>query len=265
MKWNMPIYQTLGFASQPILFGGIALFAMVLLIYSFDFLIDVKYWETKAIGHFNIFKLLAKIWIAISFSILLGLMIFMVVRDQAKILLAGQEILGYLNLQVALIVVLTGIYGLLKIAKWKISGFFFVFIIALVSALSITIPIYLLSNQTNFRILSDLIQPLTGFLGLFLMNLIVVSYFEKEKDTEGNTLNIWNTNPNLSLVLLYAIPIFSMVAYWLFKWNATMHSQFFVMGIYLLMYYFPKAFRIVSSYRIIVDVALLLIFLKVKW
>lgn len=265
IQWNTPIFQTWGVSNLAIIFGGITLFAVMLLIYSTDFLLDIRFWEHKSVGHFKVLKLLAKIWMSIGISILLGLMLYLVVSEQTKVLLAGEKILGFLNLQVAVVVVLTGVYGILKLSKWRISGLYFIFLIALVSALSITIPIYLLSNQSNFRYVSDLFQPMVGFFGLFLMNLITVSFFEKEKDMEGNTLNIWNTNPSIALFLVYLIPTITMIAYWTFKWNATMHAQFFVMFLYLIMYFFPKIFRIISIYRILADVALLLIFLKIKW
>lgn len=261
----MPIYQLWDYPLQIPIFGGICLFAAVLFIYALDFLIDVKFWETKGIGHFAVFKLLAKIWISISVVVSLSAMFYLVYSNKAKSMLVGDGIRGFLNGDVASIVTLIGIYALLKLSKKPISGLFFIVIIALVSSLAINIPTYMLSNQEKFRLQTDLYDPIVGFFAIFMMNLLTVSFFEREKDLEGNTQNIWNTNENIAKVLMYFIPLTTMLAYWLFKWNASLHPMFFVMFAYLLMYFVPKFFRLASVYRILADLALLLLFVKIKW
>ncbi len=265
IKWNMPIYQMWDYPLQIPIFGGICLFSAVLFIYAFDFLIDLKYWETKGIGHFAIFKVLAKIWISISVVVSFSALFYLIYSNKAKSMLVGEGIRGFLNGDVAVIVVLIGVYALLKLSKKPISGLFFIVIIASVTALAINIPTYMLSNQEKFRLQADLYDPILGFFSLFMMNLLTVSFFEREKDLEGNTQNIWNTNEKISKVLMYIIPTSAMLAYWLFKWNASMHPMFFVMFVYLLMYIVPKFFRFASLYRILADLVLLLMFVKIKW
>jgi len=265
IKWNMPIYQMWDYPLQIPIFGGICLFSAVLFIYAFDFLIDLKYWETKGIGHFAIFKVLAKIWISISVVVSFSALFYLIYSNKAKSMLVGEGIRGFLNGDVAVIVVLIGVYALLKLSKKPISGLFFIVIIASVTALAINIPTYMLSNQEKFRLQADLYDPILGFFSLFMMNLLTVSFFEREKDLEGNTQNIWNTNEKISKVLMYIIPTSAMLAYWLFKWNASMHPMFFVMFVYLLMYFVPKFFRFASLYRILADLVLLLMFVKIKW
>lgn len=247
------------------IFGGIALFASVLLIYALDFFVDIKFWESKGVGHYKIFKLLAKIWIGVSAAIFLSLIIFLISSGDAKSILVGSEIGGFLNYYSAILIVLIGIYVLLKLTKISISGAYFLMIIALVSSLAICSPVFLLSKLPRFTWQSDLFNPLIGYFGVFFTNVLTVSYFEKEKDLEGNTRNIWNTNEKLSNYLMYIIPVSMMCGYWIFKWNVNMHPIYFVMAFYLIMFYFPKVFRIASAYRIIADLALLLMFLKIHW
>ena len=261
----MPIYQLWDFPLQIPILGGIWLFSAVLFIYAFDFLIDVKFWEKKEIGHFAVFKLLAKIWIAISLVVSFSALFYLFYSNTAKAMLVGDGIRGFLNADVAAIVLLIGVYILFKLSNKPISGLFFIGLFAGVSALAINIPTYMLSNQDKFRLQTDLYDPILGFFALFMMNLLTVSFFEKEKDLEGNTKNIWNTNEKIAKSLMYIIPVATMLAYWLFKWNATLHPMFFVMFVYMLMYFIPKYFRIASIYRILADITLLLMFVKIKW
>lgn len=247
------------------IFGGIALFAAVLFIYAFDFFVDLQFWESKGVGHYKIFKLLSKIWMGLSAAIFLSLIIFLFSSGLAKDILVGTEIGGYLNYYIAILIVLIGIYVLLKLLKISVSGIFFLFIIALVSAMAICAPIFLLSKLPRFAWQSDLFNPLIGYFCVFFANVLTVSFFEREKDLEGNTQNIWNTNEKLSYYLMYLIPILMMLFYWIFKWNVNMHPMFFVLAFYMLMFYFPKVFRIASAYRIVADLALLLMFVKIQW
>lgn len=99
------------------IFGGIALFAFVLFIYAFDFLIDIQYWESKGIGHYKLFKLLAKIWMGVSATIILSLIVFLIYSGEVKNILVGNEIGGFLNYYSAILVVFIGVYVLLKITK----------------------------------------------------------------------------------------------------------------------------------------------------
>ncbi len=247
------------------IFGGIALFAFVLFIYAFDFLIDIQYWESKGIGHYKLFKLLAKIWMGVSAAIVLSLIVFLIYSGEVKNILVGNEIGGFLNYYSAILVVFIGIYVLLKITKVSISGLYFLLIIALVSAMSICAPIFLLAKLPRFTWQSDLFNPLIGYFCVFLANVLTVSYYEKEKDIEGNTRNIWNTNEKLANYLMYIIPVTMMVFYWIFKWNVNMHPMYFTLAFYMIMFYFPKVFRIASAYRIIADLTLLLMFMKIQW
>ena len=94
---------------------------------------------------------------------------------------------------------------------------------------------------------------------MFIVNVITVSFFEKEKDAEGNTQNIWNTQESLARAVIFVVPTLMILLHWFFHWNIQQHSIFFVFAIYLFMYYFPAFFKRVSIYRIIIDLALLLV------
>ena len=174
-------------------------------------------------------------------------------------ILVGDGMKGYLNVYSSIIVIFIGLFIVLKNATKFYAAFFSPFIISLVASLSVFAPLYLISDIAGFKIMGDFVQPLTSYFLLFLANVFTVSFFEKEKDAEGNTHNIWNTNEGLAQVVIFVIPTLMIALHWFFHWNIQQHSVFFVFAIYLFMYYFPSFFKKSSIYRIVIDLALLLI------
>ena len=261
----MPVYEVFqsyttseNISLQLPIFGAMFLFASTLIVYSFDFLRDIKFWQNLNVKVPKFGKFIAAFYILFGVTVLVGIFIVMFKNGEAKLILVGEGIKGYLNFYTSFIVVLIGIFILLKSTTKKITALLFPMLISLVSALSVFAPLFLLKNVEGFKFYSDFIHPLTSFTTLFLANVLTVSYFEKEKDLEGNTLNIWNTYRKLAQILMFAIPVFMLLLHWLFRWNIQHHSIFYVFAVYLIMYYFPNLFQKGSIYRIIIDMVLLL-------
>lgn len=174
-------------------------------------------------------------------------------------ILVGDGLKGFLNGYSAVIIVFIGIFAIIKNSNRRYTSILSPFIIALVASMSVFAPIYMISGLDGFKWMNDFIQPIISYLLLFIANVITVSFFEKEKDAEGNTQNIWNTYESVARVIVFVIPTLMILLHWFFHWNIQQHSIFFVFAIYLFMYYFPAFFRRFSVYRIVIDLALLIV------
>jgi len=266
LKNNVPVYEVFQSYStsenaniQLPIFGAMFLFASTLIVYALDFLRDIAFWEKSEMQTPKFGKLLAGGYVILGFVVIVGLVITMLKNGDAKMILVGDGLKGYLNGYTSLIVVFIGVFVIIKNSTKKYAAVFSPMIIALVAAMSVFAPVYLISEIEGFKLSGDFIQPLTSYFLLFLANVFTVSFFEKEKDAEGNTHNIWNTNAGMARFFIFAIPVIMITLNWFANWNIQQHSIFLVFATYLFMYYFPTFFRKASIYRIVIDLALLLI------
>ncbi len=266
LKNNVPVYE--GFRSysnsenaniQLSIFGAMFLFASTLIIYALDFLRDIAFWKKSEMQIPKFGKLLAGSYVILGFVVIVGLVIIMIKNGEAKMILVGDGIKGYLNGYTAVIIILIGIFIIIKNSTKKYGSLISPLIIALVASMAVFTPIYLISELEGFKLMNDFIQPLISYLLLFVANVFTVSFFEKEKDAEGNTQNIWNTHESLARAIIFVVPTLMILLHWFFHWNIQQHSIFFVFAIYLFMYYFPSFFRGFSVYRIVIDLAILLV------
>jgi hypothetical protein len=266
LKNNVPVYEV--FQSYSIsenvniqlpIFGAMFLFASTLIIYALDFLRDIAFWQKSGVQIPKFGKLLAGGYVILGFVVIVGLIITMIKNGESKMILVGDGLKGFLNGYSAAIIVFIGFFVIIKNSSKKYIAILTSFIIALVAALSVFAPIYLISDLEGFKWMNDFIQPIMSYLLLFIANVITVSFFEKEKDAEGNTQNIWITNEGLAKALIFIIPTLMIILHWFFHWNIQQHSIFYVFAIYLFMYYFPAFFKKASVYRIVIDLALLLV------
>ena len=266
LKNNVPVYEVFRSYStsenanlQLPIFGAMFLFASTLIIYALDFLRDIAFWKKLGVQIPKFGKLLASGYVILGFIVIIGLVITMIKNGEAKMILVGDELKGYLNGYTSLIIVFIGIFVVIKSSTKKYAAVVSPLIIAHVASFSVFAPIYLISGLEGFKCMIDFIQPIISYLLLFIANVITVSFFEKEKDAEGNTQNIWNTNESLARAIIFIVPSLMIFLHWFFHWNIQQHSIFFVFAIYLFMYYFPAFFRSFSLYRIVIDLALLLV------
>ncbi len=266
LKNNVPVYEVFQSYStsentdiQLPIFGAMFLFASTLIVYALDFLRDIAFWEKSEMQTPKFGKLLAGGYVILGFVVIVGLVITMLKNGDAKMILVGEGMKGYLNPYSAMIIILLGLFIIVKNSTKFFASIVTPFVISLVASLSVFAPLYLIADIEGFKLLGDFIQPLTSYFLLFLANVFTVSFFEKEKDAEGNTHNIWNTNEGLAQVVIFVIPTLMIALHWFFHWNIQQHSVFFVFAIYLFMYYFPSFFKKSSIYRIVIDLALLLV------
>ncbi len=266
LKNNVPVFEVFQSYStsenaniQLPMFGAMFLFASTLVIYAIDFLRDIAFWQKSGVQIPKFGKLLASGYVVLGFVVIVGLIITMIKNGESKMILVGEGMKGYLNPYSALIIILIGLFIIVKKSTKFYASIVTPFIISLVASLSVFAPLYLIADIDGFKLLGDFIQPLTSYFLLFSANVFTVSFFEKEKDAEGNTHNIWNTKGSIVRIGIFAFPVIMVVLHWFFHWNIQQHSIFFVFAIYLFMYYFPAFFKKASIYRIVIDLALLLV------
>jgi hypothetical protein len=266
LKNNVPVYEVFQSYStsenaniQLPIFGAMFLFASTLIIYALDFLRDIVFWKKSEMQIPKFGKLLASGYVILGFVVIVGLVITMIKNGEAKMILVGDGLKGYLNGYTSAIIVLIGIFVIIKSSIRKYTAVLSPLIIALVASMSVFAPIYMISDIEGFKWMNDFIQPIISYLLLFIANVITISFFEKEKDAEGNTQNIWNTHESLARAIIFVVPTVMILLHWFLHWNIQHHSIFFVFAIYLFMYYFPSLFRGFSVYRIVIDLALLLV------
>lgn len=266
LKNNIPVYEVFQSYStsenaniQLPIFGAMFLFASTLIIYALDFLRDIAFWQKSGMQIPKFGKLLAGAYVILGFVVFVGLLITMIKNGESKLILIGEGIKGFLNGYTAAIIVLIGVFVIIKNSSLKFMSILTPCIIALVAAMSVFAPIYLISDIEGFKWTNDFTQPIISYVLLFIANVVTVSFFEKEKDAEGNTQNIWNTNESLARAIIFIVPTLMILLHWFFHWNIHQHSIFFVFAIYLIMYYFPAFFKKASVYRIVIDLALLLV------
>ena len=266
LKNNVPVYEVFQSYStsenaniQLPIFGAMFLFASTLIIYALDFLRDMAFWKKSEMQIPKFGKLLSIGYVILGSVVIVGLVITMIKNGEAKMILVGDGIKGYLNGYTSLIIGLLGIFVIIKSSPKQYAALFSPLMIALVASMSVFAPIYLISDIDGFKLSGDFIQPLTSYFLLFLANVITVSFFEKEKDAEGNTHNIWNTHESVARAVIFVVPTLMILLHCFFHWNIQQHSIFYVFAIYLFMYYFPSFFIVFSVYRIGIDLALLLV------
>lgn len=104
---------------------------------------------------------------------------------------------------------------------------------------------------------------LQGFC-IFLLNILLMQYFEKDKDAVSETPNIWLLMSGRTISIFAVILILLIAASWAlndFNGNNFDENRFgtiLLLSIYGLMFLFPTPFRFARGYRVLIDAALVL-------
>ena len=104
---------------------------------------------------------------------------------------------------------------------------------------------------------------LQGFCA-FLLNILLMQYFEKDKDAVSKTPNMWLLMSGRTMSIFAVILILLIAASWAhndFNGNNFDGNQFgiiLLLSIYGLMFLFPSPFRFARWYRVLIDGALVL-------
>ncbi len=102
-----------------------------------------------------------------------------------------------------------------------------------------------------------------GFF-IFLLNILLLQYFEKDKDAVSETPNLWILVSSQRLKFLLAMLVLLISTCWVvmnFGGNDIDGNQFgaiLLLFIYGLMFFFPKAFKFARFYRVLIDATLLI-------
>lgn len=237
----------------------LGVFAGAIIIYSADFLRDIP----KAFQIKSWWRMVALFWLFLGATLL----VFVFFHAYNLLYLNGIFIqVVPVKMMVIAICVLLGIamYYLLKATKYTKGQVILPFVIALVISFSINLfPLMYSTNTLQYDILK---MQLPIQLLVFWLNLLIVAYFEMEKDEQHSINNIWTLYPKLMKQQLYFVVITLLV--WV-VWNTKVFpvdigadvwlnlSVLFLLS-YLLMALKPNIFRWNSAYRFYVDLVLLL-------
>ena len=104
---------------------------------------------------------------------------------------------------------------------------------------------------------------LQGFC-IFLLNILLMQYFEKDKDAVSQTPNLWLLKWSRIMPIVVVLLILLITAGWFFydfngnNFDGNKFGTILLLAIYGLMFIFPGAFRFARWYRVLIDSALIL-------
>ena len=237
----------------------LGVFAAAIVVYSLDFIRDIP----KHIPIKPWWKMVAMFWLFLGLTL-----VFFVFWHAYGFINVGSFIVEVLPISklifAASIVLGIALYYLLKL-KWFSKGVVLLpFIIALVIAFSINLfPVIFATEDIQYQILKIQL-PLQ--LLVFWLNLLIVSYFEKEKDENQHTANIWKTNPKSGKwqLLFVLVTILTWILWNCLLFPVAVYAEMWVnLSVLILLSYAllalkPNWFKWNSVYRFYVDFVLLL-------
>ncbi|MEY4543234.1 MAG: hypothetical protein RL411_1311 [Bacteroidota bacterium] len=113
--------------------------------------------------------------------------------------------------------------------------------------------------------------PSAGFIAfwfqgccIFLLNILLMQYFEKDKDAVSQTPNLWLLKWRRIMPVVVVLLILLITAGWFFNdfngnnFDGNKFGTILLLAIYGLMFIFPAAFRFARWYRVLIDSALIL-------
>jgi len=104
---------------------------------------------------------------------------------------------------------------------------------------------------------------LQGFC-IFLLNILLMQYFEKDKDAVSQTPNLWLLKWSRIMPMVIVLLILLITAGCVFNdfngnnFDGNKFGTILLLAIYGLMFIFPAAFRFARWYRVLIDSALIL-------
>ena len=104
---------------------------------------------------------------------------------------------------------------------------------------------------------------LQGFC-IFLLNILLMQYFEKDKDAVSQTPNLWLLKWRRIMPMVVVLLILLITAGWFFNdfngnnFDGNKFGTILLLAIYGSMFIFPGAFRFARWYRVLIDSALIL-------
>jgi len=223
---------------------------LILIVYSADFISDAIAWDRIGVKFATWQLVLAVGWILFGSFILLMLTVVL------PFLGFGMRELALLDLIWSLRYLVLGglVYSYFKWRGGSVIAFFGPVLIAFVFAAAV------FGGLPSAGSISFWFQ---GF-SIFLLNILLMQYFEKDKDAVSKTPNLWLLKWRRIMPRVAFLLILLITAGWVFNdfngndFDGNNFGIILLLAIYGLMFIFPTAFRFARWYRVLIDSALIL-------
>ena len=224
---------------------------LILIVYAADFISDAIAWDRIGVKFATWQFVLAVGWILFGSFILLMLTVVLPFLG-----------FGTFNMQALLdllwslrFLILGGLmYSYFKWRGGSVLAFFGPVLIAFVFAAAVFVGL------PSVGFISFWLQ---GFC-IFLLNILLMQYFEKDKDAVSQTPNLWLLKWSRIMPTVVVLLILLITAGWFFydfngnNFDGNKFGTILLLAIYGLMFIFPGAFRFARWYRVLIDSALIL-------
>jgi hypothetical protein len=223
---------------------------LILIVYSADFISDAIAWDRIGVKFATWQLVLAVGWILFGSFILLMLTVVL------PLLGFGMRELALLDLLWSLRYLVLGglVYSYFKWRGGSVLAFFGPVLIAFVFAAAV------FGGLPSAGFISFWLQ---GFC-IFLLNILLMQYFEKDKDAVSQTPNLWLLKWSRIMPTVVVLLILLITAGCVFNdfngnnFDGNKFGTILLLAIYGLMFIFPGAFRFARWYRVLIDGVLVL-------
>jgi hypothetical protein len=223
---------------------------LILIVYSADFISDAIAWDRIGVKFATWQLVLAVGWILFGSFILLMLTVVL------PLLGFGMREMALLDLLLSLRYLVLGglVYSYFKWRGGSVLAFFGPVLIAFVFAVAV------FGGLPSAGFISFWFQ---GFC-IFLLNILLMQYFEKDKDAVSQTPNLWLLKWRRIMPMVAGLLILLITVGWVFNdfngnnFDGNNFGIILLLAIYGLMFIFPTAFRFARWYRVLIDSALIL-------
>jgi len=223
---------------------------LILIVYSADFISDAIAWDRIGVKFATWQLVLAVGWILFGSFILLMLTVVL------PLLGFGMREMALLDLIWSLRYLVLGglVYSYFKWRGGSVLAFFGPVLIAFV---------FVAAVFGGLPWAGYVVFWLQGFC-IFLLNILLMQYFEKDKDAVSKTPNLWLLKWRRIMPMVAGLLILLITAGWFFydfngnNFDGNNFGIILLLAIYGLMFIFPTAFRFARWYRVLIDSALIL-------
>ena len=223
---------------------------LILIVYSADFISDAIAWDRIGVKFATWQLVLAVGWILFGSFILLMLTVVL------PLLGFGMREMALLDLIWSLRYLVLGglVYSYFKWRGGSVLAFFGPVLIAFV---------FVAAVFGGLPWAGYVVFWLQGFC-IFLLNILLMQYFEKDKDAVSQTPNLWLLKWRRIMPRVAGLLILLITVGWVFNdfngnnFDGNNFGIILLLAIYGLMFIFPTAFRFARWYRVLIDSALIL-------
>ena len=224
---------------------------LILIVYAADFISDAIAWDRIGVKFATWQFVLAVGWILFGSFILLMLTVVLPVLGFGTF-----NMKAFLDLLWSLRYLVLGglMYSYFKWRGGSMLAYFGPVLIAFVFAVAVF---------SGLPAAGLVMLWLQGFCA-FLLNILLMQYFEKDKDAVSQTPNLWLLLSSRRLSIFAVLLILLITAGWVFNdfnginFDGNKFGTILLLAIYGLMFILPTPFRFARWYRVLIDGVLLL-------